>query len=96
MTRPAERVVGFHNQRGKAEQHIKEGKNAIKWTLLLIRRKCCPAATSTPGLQSQQLHADAGSAGGDQTVVDDQPAGKTREDRRQTIVGLSTEALDET
>jgi hypothetical protein len=29
MTRPAERVVMFYNQRGTAEQHIKEGKNAV-------------------------------------------------------------------
>ncbi len=28
----AERVVAFYNQRGKAEQYINEGKNAIKWT----------------------------------------------------------------
>ncbi len=31
---PAERVVAFYNQRGTAEQHIKEGKNAINWTRL--------------------------------------------------------------
>ncbi len=31
---PAERVTWFYNQRGKAEQYIKEGKNAIKWTRL--------------------------------------------------------------
>lgn len=30
-------VVGFYNQRGTAEQHIKEGKNAIKWTRLSCR-----------------------------------------------------------
>jgi Transposase DDE domain group 1 len=30
MTRPAERVVAFYNQRGTAEQWIKEGKNAVK------------------------------------------------------------------
>ena len=30
LSRPAERVVAFYNQRGKAEQYIKEGKNAIK------------------------------------------------------------------
>jgi hypothetical protein len=29
MTRPAERLVMFYNQRGTAEQHIKEGKNAV-------------------------------------------------------------------
>jgi hypothetical protein len=34
LSRPAERVVTFYNQRGKAEQYIKEGKNAIKWTRL--------------------------------------------------------------
>ena len=34
MTRPAERVVMFYNQRGTAEQWIKEGKNAVTWTRL--------------------------------------------------------------
>ena len=34
LSRPAERVVAFYNQRGKAEQYIKEGKHAIKWTRL--------------------------------------------------------------
>ena len=34
LSRPAERVVAFYDQRGKAEQYIKEGKNAIKWTRL--------------------------------------------------------------
>lgn len=29
-----ERVLAFYNQRGTAEQHIKEGKYAIKWTRL--------------------------------------------------------------
>jgi len=37
MTRPAERVVAFYNQRGTAEQWIKEGKNAINWTRLSCR-----------------------------------------------------------
>ena len=36
LSRPAERVVAFYNQPGKAEQHIKQGKNAIKGT----RRSC--------------------------------------------------------
>jgi hypothetical protein len=27
-------VVRFYNQRGTAEQWIKEGKNAVKWTRL--------------------------------------------------------------
>ncbi len=40
LSRPAERVVAFYNQRGTAEQHNKEGKNAIKWTRLSCRRFC--------------------------------------------------------
>ncbi len=28
------RVVAFYNQRGKAEQYIEGGKNAINWTRL--------------------------------------------------------------
>ncbi len=34
LTRPAKRVVRFYYQRGTAEQWIKEGKNAVKWTRL--------------------------------------------------------------
>jgi hypothetical protein len=34
LDRPAKRVVRFYNQRGTAEQWIKEGKNALKWTRL--------------------------------------------------------------
>jgi Transposase DDE domain group 1 len=37
LGRPAERVVAFYNQRGTAEQWIKEGKGAIKWTRLSCR-----------------------------------------------------------
>ena len=37
LGRPAERVVAFYNQRGTAEQWIKEGKNAIRWTRLSCR-----------------------------------------------------------
>ena len=36
LSRPAERVTLFYNQRGKAEQCIKEGKNAIKWTRAVV------------------------------------------------------------
>jgi hypothetical protein len=50
MTRPAERVVAFYNQRGTAEQWIKEGKGAIKWT----RLSCCSFAANAVRLQ---LHA---------------------------------------
>ena len=38
LSRPAERVVTFYNHRGTAEQNIKEGKNAIKWTRLSCRK----------------------------------------------------------
>lgn len=38
LGRPARRVVAFYNQRGTAEQHIKEGKNAILWTRLSCRK----------------------------------------------------------
>ncbi len=34
LSRSAKRVVRFYNQRGTAEQWIKEGKNALKWTRL--------------------------------------------------------------
>jgi Transposase DDE domain group 1 len=37
LSRPAERVVAFYNQRGTVEQWIKEGKNAINWTRLSCR-----------------------------------------------------------
>jgi hypothetical protein len=37
LARPAERVVVFYNQRGTAEQWIKEGKGALKWTRLSCR-----------------------------------------------------------
>jgi Transposase DDE domain group 1 len=50
LARPAERVVGFYNQRGTAEQWIKEGKGAIKWT----RLSCCTFAANAVRLQ---LHA---------------------------------------
>ncbi len=38
LSRSAERVVAFYNKRGTAEQWIKEGKNAIKWTRLSCRK----------------------------------------------------------
>src|SRR5262245_11740253 len=34
----SKRVVRFYNRRGTAEQWIKEGKNAVKWTKLSCRR----------------------------------------------------------
>ena len=45
LSRPAVHVWrnAFYNQRGKAEQYIKEGKNAIKWTTCRRFRQCRPA-----------------------------------------------------
>src|SRR5918995_1772216 len=37
LCRPPERVVAFDNQRGTAEQWIREGKNAVRWTRLSCR-----------------------------------------------------------
>jgi hypothetical protein len=37
LCRPPERVVDFYNGRGTAEQWIREGKNALKWTRLSCR-----------------------------------------------------------
>jgi hypothetical protein len=50
LLRPTESVIGFYNQRGTAEQWIKEGKNAMKWT----RLSCCTFAANAVRLQ---LHA---------------------------------------
>lgn len=47
---PNERVLAFYNGRGTAEQHIKEGKHALKWT----RLSCMRFAANTVRLQ---LHA---------------------------------------
>ena len=47
---PNERVLAFYNDRGTAEQHIKEGKYALKWT----RLSCIRFAANAVRLQ---LHA---------------------------------------
>ena len=38
LTRPADRVMAYYNQRVTTEQHIKEDKNAINWTRLSCRK----------------------------------------------------------
>jgi hypothetical protein len=50
LARSAEGIVAFYNQRGTAEQHIKEGKGAIKWTRL-------PCRTFAANVVRLQLHA---------------------------------------
>jgi hypothetical protein len=37
LCRPPESIVAFYNQRGTAEQWIREGKNAVRWTRLSCR-----------------------------------------------------------
>ena len=86
LSRPAERVTLFYNQRGKAEQCIKEGKNAIKWTRLSCRRFRDNAVRL-------QLHAlaynlanfmrTAGFAEGGRVLVADDAAGEVGKDRCQ-------------
>lgn len=51
--------------------------------MLLLRRQRRSASASCAGLQSRQLHADTGIAGGGQTLIADQLAGETRQDRRE-------------
>ena len=53
LARPAERIVGFYNHRGTAEQWIKEGKGAIKWTravMPFLRRERGSPSAPCPGL----------------------------------------------
>ena len=74
LARPAERIVAFYNQRGTAEQWIKEGKGAIKWTRLSCRSFAANAVRlqlPRAGLQPGQLHADAGHAEDSGAVVAD-------------------------
>ncbi len=56
MSRPAERVVAFYNKRGTAEQWIKEGKGAIKWTRLSCRTfaptRCACSFTHSPTISA--------------------------------------------
>ena len=86
LARPAERVVAFYNQRGTAEQWIKEGKGAIKWTRLSCR-------TFAANAVRLQLHALAYNLGNFMRTLampkaaepwsPDQPAREADQDRRQ-------------
>ena len=71
LARPAERVVVFYNQRGTAEQHIKEGKHAIRWT----RLSCRKFAHNAVRLQPRELSANLGPARRRAAVVDDDAQG---------------------
>ncbi len=85
MRKPAENVVAFYNQRGTAEQWIKEGKAAIKWT----RLSCRSFAANAVRLQLHALAYNLGNfmrtlampRGG--RAVADEPQGKAHQDRRE-------------
>ena len=56
LTRPAERVSKFYNGRGTAEQWIREGKYALRWTRLLLASATTPTVPAPrPGLQPRSL-----------------------------------------
>src|SRR3954462_15783407 len=88
LGRPPERVVAFYNGRGTAEQWIKEGKNAIRWTRLSCRSMQANAVrlqlhALAPGLQPGKLLSHAGSAGRGRALVTEHASGEGGEDRRQ-------------
>ena len=58
LTSPAERVVALYNQRGTAEQWIKEGKNAV----IRTRLSCHRFAANAVWLQLHALAHNLGEA----------------------------------
>ena len=86
LGRPAERVVAFYNQRGTAEQWIKEGKNAIRWTRLSCRRfdhNAVRLQLHALAYNLGKLHAHPRAARCRGTVVTDQPAREAHQDRSE-------------
>jgi hypothetical protein len=75
LTRPAERLVKFYNGRGTAEQWIREGKLALRWTRLscrAFRDNAVHLQLFALRLQPRQLPAQSGAARrGGAVVVDD-------------------------
>ena len=81
LSRPAERIVAFYNGRGTAEQWIKEGKNAAKWTRLSCQSFAANAVR--PQLHALAYHlanflGTLAPAGRHREMVADQPEGKAR------------------
>jgi len=81
--RPAKQVVRFYNQRGTAEQWIKEDKNAVKWTRLschdFVDNQVRFAAICA-GVQSGQLSAAGRVAPSGASLEADDVAGETDQD----------------
>ena len=75
LSRLAERVVAFYNQRGTAEQWIKEGKKAINWP----RLSCRSFAANAVRLQLHALAYNHGALGANSlrvfAMVPQHPAG---------------------
>jgi len=87
----SKRVVRFYNGRGTAEQWIKAGKNAVKWTkafLPHVQGQPGPLAVVRLGLQPGQLPAAAGLAETGATLVPDDAAGKADQDWGQGDAAL--------
>lgn len=85
LTLPSRAVVRFYNNRGTAEQWIKEGKQAVKMTRLSchrfsIERSAAPAESDR--LQAGEPVATAGVAAADWELVADEPAAAVGENGR--------------
>jgi hypothetical protein len=77
LSRSTKRVVKFYNGRGTAEQHIKEGKNALRWTRLscqAFRHDAVRLQLHTLAYNLAKLPAHAGPAAGSRAVVADHAA----------------------
>ena len=88
LRRPSWQVVKFYNGRGTAEQWIKEGKNAVKWTRLSCHDfvdNQVPAPAIRPGVQPGQLPAAAGPAQLREALVAHDVAGEAHQDRSQGV-----------
>ena len=85
LTLPSRAVVRFYNKRGRAEQWIKEGKQAVKMTRLSCHRFRSNEVRlwlTIIALSSRQPVAAAGAAAADREVVVDELAAATGENRR--------------
>jgi hypothetical protein len=81
MTGPPERVVMFYNQRGTAEQCIKEGKSAIVSTRLSCHRFAASAVRLQLHVPDIPPHPDLARAG--LPLVDDDTARAVGQDLRE-------------
>ena len=76
-------VLQSAGQGGAVHQGRQERDQVDAAVMSEVSRQRRPATTSRPGLQSRQLHADAGLAEGGGTLVADHATGEAGQDRRQ-------------